>query len=73
MTYRCVQSSLEKQLGELTDRAADRRKGLDGSKAFHEFMREGRELEDWIAEQTLTAQSEDYGQDYEHIQVDCLN
>jgi len=56
-------------MDDLSERAIERRKNLECSKAFHEFMRESEELEDWIAEQTQTAQSEDYGQDYEHIQV----
>jgi len=63
------QSNLERQFSDLKDRCSERHKNLDGSKAFHEFMRECGELEDWIGEQTQTAQSEDYGQDYEHIQV----
>ena len=56
-------------MDDISERAIERRKNLESSKAFHEFMRESEELEDWIAEQTQTAQSEDYGQDYEHIQV----
>jgi len=63
------QLSLENQHAELTDRAAERLKNLDGSRTFYEFLREGGELEEWITEQTQIAQSEDYGQDYEHIQV----
>ena len=32
-------------------------------------MRESDDLEQWIAEQMQTALSDDYGQDYEHLQV----
>ena len=32
-------------------------------------MRESDDLEQWIGEQMQTALSDDYGQDYEHLQV----
>lgn len=35
----------------------------------HEYFLESDELEQWIAEQMQQASSEDYGQDYEHLQM----
>ena len=32
-------------------------------------MREANDLEQWISEQMQIALSDDYGQDYEHLQV----
>jgi hypothetical protein len=32
-------------------------------------MRECHEFETWIDDQMVTASGEDYGQDYEHLQV----
>jgi len=63
------QTSLETQISELEDRCCGRRQKLGGSKKFHEFMRECDDLEQWIGEQMQTALSDDYGQDYEHLQV----
>lgn len=35
----------------------------------HEYLLASAELEQWIKEQMLTATSEEYGQDYEHLQL----
>jgi len=56
-------------MSDLETRCADRRRKLEGSKNFHEFMRESWDLEHWINDQMQTASSEDYGQDFEHLQV----
>lgn len=63
------QANLEKQMSDLEARSADRRRNLEGSKKFHEFMRESWDLEHWISDQMQMATSEDYGQDFEHLQV----
>lgn len=49
--------------------ANTRRQKLMESKHLHEYYRESDELENWINEQMLMANSEDYGQDYEHLLV----
>ena len=63
------QTSLETQISELEERCGSRQQKLGGSKKFHEFMREADDFEQWIGEQMQTALSDDYGQDYEHLQV----
>jgi len=67
----CVsqQTSLETQISDLETRCGSRQQKLGGSKKFHEFMRESDDLEQWISEQMQIALSDDYGQDYEHLQV----
>ena len=35
----------------------------------HEYLMESDELEQWIKDNMQAAASEDYGQDYEHLQV----
>ena len=63
------QVKLEAGLEELQTLSAERRFKLEATKAFHEYMREANDVEDWINDQMQTACSEDYGQDYEHLQV----
>lgn len=53
--------------------ANTRRQKLMESKHLHEYYRESDELENWINEQMLMANSEDYGQDYEHLLVIFLS
>lgn len=36
---------------------------------LHEFRRESSELEDWMNQQRQTAESQDLGNDYQHVQV----
>ena len=64
-----LQVKLESGLEELRALSAERRFKLEATRAFHEFMRESGDVEEWIAQQLQTASSEDYGQDYEHLQV----
>ena len=63
------QVRLEQDLDKLRAQAEERRFKLEATKAFHEYARESGEVEEWIAAQMQTASSEDYGQDYEHLQV----
>lgn len=39
---------------------------------LHEFRREASELEDWMNQQRQTAESQDLGNDYQHVQVTSL-
>ena len=65
----CLQTSLEEQIADVSNRCDDRRRKLEASKSFHEFMRESEDLEQWIKEQMATALSEEYGQYYEQLLV----
>ncbi len=47
----------------------ERRHRLEEARNLHEYLREADDLEEFIADQMLVASSEDYGQDYEHLQV----
>ena len=49
--------------------ARDRRHNIEETKSLHKYVMESDELEEWINEQLQTAASEDYAQDYEHLQV----
>ncbi|XP_015205968.2 spectrin beta chain, non-erythrocytic 5 isoform X1 [Lepisosteus oculatus] len=62
------QDRLQSQLGKLQHLAAIRSQRLEEAFRFHEFSRESGELEDWIAQQRQAASSEDYGNDYDHVQ-----
>ncbi|XP_067099877.1 spectrin beta chain, non-erythrocytic 5 [Osmerus mordax] len=54
---------------QLQHSAALRAQKLKEVLHLHEFTRESSELEDWISQQRLTACSEDYGNDYEHVML----
>ena len=54
---------------ELNARAAQRLEELERTKLLHAYIRESDELGEWIEEQYQVASSEDFGQDYEHLQV----
>ncbi|XP_029317025.1 LOW QUALITY PROTEIN: spectrin beta chain, non-erythrocytic 5 [Cottoperca gobio] len=59
-------SSLNQQLQH---QAALRGQRLKEVLHMHEFRRESSELEDWMNQQRLTAESQDLGNDYQHIQL----
>ena len=63
------QAQTERLLSQLDKTCKERRRNLEACREFHVYMREGSELEEWIGEQMQTAASEDYGQDFEHLQV----
>ena len=54
---------------ELNTRAGLRSDELERTKLLHAYVRESDELGEWIEEQYQVASSEDFGQDYEHLQV----
>ncbi|GFT80923.1 spectrin beta chain, non-erythrocytic 5 [Nephila pilipes] len=60
---------VNQQMKNIQKLANTRRQKLMESKHLHEYFRESDELEKWINEQMLSANSEDYGQDYEHLLV----
>ncbi|XP_054722410.1 spectrin beta chain, non-erythrocytic 5-like [Uloborus diversus] len=58
---------VNQQMKNIQKLANTRRQKLMESKHLHEYYRESDDLENWINEQMLMANSEDYGQDYEHL------
>lgn len=42
---------------------------LNDTKKLYEYYREVGEVTTWISEHIVTASSEDYGQDLEHVEV----
>ncbi|XP_068608001.1 spectrin beta chain, non-erythrocytic 5 [Brachionichthys hirsutus] len=65
--YSCL-SSLKQQLQHW---AALRGQRLKEVLQLHEFTREATELEDWMNQQRQTAESQDLGNDYQHVQLLC--
>ncbi|XP_055911888.1 spectrin beta chain, non-erythrocytic 5 isoform X2 [Eupeodes corollae] len=63
------QALIEKMLKSLQKLATQRQMRLMESLYMHEFFLESAEVEQWIREQDQAASSEDYGQDYEHLQL----
>lgn len=63
------QQMIEKQLKSLQKLATQRQLRLMESLYRHEYFAESAELENWIKEQELAVNSEDYGLDYEHLLV----
>lgn len=61
----------EIQIGfdELLALAENRRNHLEQAVYLFQYLRESRELEEWINEQLQMAMSDDYGRDYEHLSV----
>ncbi|XP_020497621.2 spectrin beta chain, non-erythrocytic 5 [Labrus bergylta] len=59
-------SSLNQQLQH---QAALRGQRLKEVLHLHEFSRESSELEDWMNQQRQTAESQDLGNDYQHVQL----
>jgi hypothetical protein len=63
------QQLIQQQMRTLQRLATSRQQRLMESMYRHEYFLESAELEQWIREQVQSAASEDYGQDYEHLQV----
>ncbi|XP_034253991.1 spectrin beta chain, non-erythrocytic 1 isoform X5 [Thrips palmi] len=63
------QQLLSQQMRTLQKLATARQQRLMESMYRHEYFLESAELEQWIREQNLIAASEDFGQDYEHLQI----
>ena len=66
------QDTLQDNLNKLKRLAAERTRNLERTKRLHAYMRESEDFENWINEQMVHACSEEYGQDYEHLQVEGL-
>lgn len=63
------QQLIEKMLKSLHKLASQRQMRLMESLYMHEYFLESDEVEQWIKEHEQAASSEDYGQDYEHLQL----
>lgn len=63
------QHDLETQFEQLGQLAERRRAHLEDAVCMFQYLRESKELEEWINEQLQVAMSEDYGRDYEHLTV----
>ena len=57
------------QFQSLQKLCAERRAGLQDQLHLYVFEREARELQDWLLTRIAQAQSEDYGQDLEDVEV----
>ncbi|KAI8480573.1 Spectrin beta chain, non-erythrocytic 5 [Branchiostoma belcheri] len=62
-------SNLDGQMKSLETLMGDRSVHLEESKQLFAYARETDDLQEWINEHLMMAASEDYGQDYEHLQV----
>ncbi len=60
---------MERDFERLQKESAERKYHLKEAGNLHEYLREADDLEQFINEQMQIACSEDYGQDYEHLQV----
>ncbi|XP_078515770.1 spectrin beta chain, non-erythrocytic 5 isoform X2 [Lissotriton helveticus] len=60
------QERVHSLLHDLQDCAAVRSKKLEETLSLHEYLRESKDLQEWINQQIQVASSEDYGNDYEH-------
>ncbi|XP_017057853.1 spectrin beta chain, non-erythrocytic 1 isoform X2 [Drosophila ficusphila] len=63
------QQLIEKMLKSLHKLSSQRQGRLMESLYKHEYFLESDEVEQWIREQEQAASSEDYGQDFEHLQL----
>ncbi|KAJ8045597.1 Spectrin beta chain, non-erythrocytic 1 [Holothuria leucospilota] len=63
------QEYLEKQLMQVANTVSNWRENLEVTQLMHKYVTESDELGDWIEEQYQVAASEEYGQDYEHLQI----
>lgn len=45
---------------------------LNEANKLYQYLKEVDELADWINEQIQVASSEEYGHDFEHLQVQCI-
>ncbi|KAL8620004.1 hypothetical protein ACOMHN_015286 [Nucella lapillus] len=68
-TLKKAQDSLQDNLNKLKRLAAERTRNLERTKRLHAYMRESEDFETWINEQMAHACSEEYGQDFEHLQI----
>ncbi|KAM3918253.1 spectrin beta chain, non-erythrocytic 5 [Leptodactylus fuscus] len=58
---------IHSQMKNLQDCASERWGKLEEALALHEYIRESRDLQEWINQQIQVASSEDYGNDYKHV------
>ena len=62
------QVEIEEQFGTLAELGLQRQSRLVEAIKLYHFLREADELETWMKENEDTANSEDYGNDLEHVE-----
>jgi len=63
------QRDIEEQFSGLQTLTNTRLHRLEESKKLHQYLREVNETTEWITEQLHVAAAEDYGKDFEHLEV----
>ena len=63
------QRDVEEQFSGLQTLTNTRLYRLKESKQLHQYLREVSETAEWITEQLHVAAAEDYGKDFEHLEV----
>ena len=69
MSYPSFQRDIEEQFSGLQTLTNTRLHRLEESKKLHQYLREVNETAEWINEQLHVAVAEDYGKDFEHLEV----
>ena len=67
------QRDIEEQFLGLQTLTNTRLQRLEESKKLHQYLREVNETSEWITEQLHAASAEDYGKDFEHLEVCVQN
>lgn len=60
---------MEKQYETLLQLSSDYRTALEDQYNFYVFEREARDLKSWLISQKTLAESDDFGQDLEDVEV----
>ena len=68
-TITARQKDIEEQFAGLQTLSNIRRSRLEESKKLHQYTREVTETADWIRGQVHIASAEDYGKDFEHLEI----
>ena len=67
--YLLVQAQLDEQLAGLQTLTAARRSKLEESIKLHQYLQDVEEVLSWLSDKESIASSNDYGKDFEHLQV----
>ena len=68
-SFQSLQRDIEEQFSGLQTLTNTRLHRLEESKKLHQYLREVNETAEWITEQLHVAAAEDYGKDFEHLEV----
>ena len=64
-----AQAQLDEQLAGLQTLTAARRSKLEESIKLHQYLQDVEEVLSWLSDKESIASSNDYGKDFEHLQV----